>query len=97
MTTRAYALPGKRLTSREPLSDYLAAVASRAAAFVAVPGLDWAADAAGWLHDMSNASRAFRDYIASRAPATKHSSAGAIEALRLHPGGLGRMLALVIA
>jgi hypothetical protein len=46
---------------------------------------------------MSNASRAFRDYIASRAPATKHSSAGAIEALRLHPGGLGRMLALVIA
>lgn len=87
----------------ERLSDHLAAVATRAAEFAVVFGWSEAARTAGLLHDIGKASAAFQAYIAHprmEAGGPKgpdHSTAGAREAVAGYPGGLGRMLACLVA
>ena len=71
--------------------------ASARADSIGAPGL---ARAAGLLHDIGKCSAEFQAYLCagvaqSRGP--DHSTAGAIEARRLYPGPLGRILAFVIA
>ena len=86
----------------ERLSAHLTDVAACAGRFAEPLGFEAMASAAGLLHDIGKCSAAFQAYIREpeapgRARGPDHSSAGAYEACRLYPGGLGRMLAAVIA
>ena len=94
----AHSLPDRPEIAWEPLASHLDSVARRAAAFAAVFGWERLAEVAGRLHDIGKCSAAFQDYIGGndvRGP--DHSTAGAQEACRAYPAGLGRMLAYVIA
>lgn len=56
-----------------------------------------AAYAAGLLHDIGKNSAAFQAYIRGNGASPDHSTAGAVEAVRLFPGPLGRLIAFAIA
>lgn len=99
----AHSLVNRPVDEWEPLSGHLRAVARRAAEFGGAFGWAEAARAAGLLHDIGKASAAFQAYIVQ--PRTEaggpkgpdHSTAGAREAVAGFPGGLGRMLACLVA
>jgi CRISPR-associated endonuclease/helicase Cas3 len=99
----AHSLPGRPIEEWEPLSHHLAAVGIRASGFAAEFGWAAAAEAAGRLHDIGKASRAYQAYIAQTEDAAgprrgpDHSTAGAREACRLYGTRVGRMLAYAIA
>lgn len=97
----AHSLPGRPITEWEPLTLHLARTAQRAAGHAASFGWGGMGRLAGLLHDIGKCSAEFQAYIAAppasgqRGP--NHSSAGAVEALRLFGQGPGRILAHVIA
>jgi CRISPR-associated endonuclease/helicase Cas3 len=99
----AHSLPARPQAQWEPLSHHLAAVGVRAGGFAAEFGWAAAAEAAGRLHDIGKASRAYQTYIAQPEDAAgprrgpDHSTAGAREACRLYGTRMGRMLAYAIA
>ena len=70
----------------------------QAAAFAAWFGCAEAARCAGLLHDIGKCSAAFQDYLLGCiGKGVDHSTAGAREAEKAYPSGLGRMLAFIIA
>lgn len=93
MATYAHTAPGRTATEWEPLPDHLLAVAETAAAF------GWAevARVAGQLHDIRKVSDAVHAYLHGRGPSVDHSTAGARVTAETYPGGLGRMIATIIA
>jgi CRISPR-associated endonuclease/helicase Cas3 len=97
----AHSVDGQPSSEWEPLSDHLAAVGNRAAAFADAFGCGPVARAAGQLHDIGKCSEQFQSYIAGTPTGSRrggdHSTAGAREACTAYPGPLGRMLAYVIA
>lgn len=98
MRPYAHSLISKPEVEWEPLPVHLRSVSRRAAAFAAIIGWDRVAEVAGLLHDIGKCSAAFQDYISGgSARGPDHSTAGAQEASRIFPAGLGRMLAYVIA
>lgn len=53
--------------------------------------------AGGLLHDIGKISSAFQAYIGGTGLSPDHSSAGAVEAARLFPGPIGRLIAFAVA
>ena len=97
MTIFAHSLGGESKDRWEPLADHLDQVGLRAAAFAAKFGVAKAGLAAGLLHDIGKASAAFQAYIDDTGPRAEHSTAGAVEAVRLFPWPMGRLIAFAIA
>ena len=94
----AHSLPGRPKSDWEPLARHLTEVGDLARAFGEPFGVAATAQAAGLLHDIGKASAAFQAYISGNGPSPDHSTAGAIEAVRLFGGdGLGKLLAYAIA
>jgi CRISPR-associated endonuclease/helicase Cas3 len=86
--------------SWEPLRQHASAVAEGSARRGAPIGVDVLARAAGLLHDIGKCSALFQGYLQAgdaQSHGPDHSTAGAIEARRLYPGPIGRMLAFVVA
>ena len=97
----AHSVPGRPRSEWEALPLHLALTGERAARNAASFGWGGFALLAGLLHDIGKCSAEFQAYIAAP-PASgqsgpNHSSAGAVEALRLLGPELGRILAFVIA
>ncbi|MBF0305340.1 MAG: CRISPR-associated endonuclease Cas3'' [Alphaproteobacteria bacterium] len=80
----------------ERLVDYLDRVSEKAADFAGQLGAEKWGRAAGWLHDLGKASDAFQARLRG-GPPCDHSTAGAAEAIRVHGGGAGRLLAYAVA
>lgn len=97
----AHSLPGRPHSEWETLGEHSQAVASRAGSFAEPFGCGGVASVAGLLHDIGKASQAYQTYIKSPPESghkgPDHSTAGAREAERTLPRGLGRMLAFIIA
>ncbi|QIG81904.1 CRISPR-associated endonuclease Cas3'' [Sphingosinithalassobacter tenebrarum] len=81
----------------EPLADHLSAVGALAGEFAGIFGASGPAVASGLLHDIGKASTEYQDYIAGKGPSPNHSTAGAIEAIRLFPHPLSKMIAFAVA
>jgi CRISPR-associated endonuclease/helicase Cas3 len=96
-TVFAHSVPGEPQERWEPLSDHLHRVGMQASAFAAKFGAGKAALAAGLLHDIGKVSTAFQSYMAGRGASPNHSSAGAVEAVKLFPGPMGRLVAFAVA
>ncbi|MCW6512309.1 CRISPR-associated endonuclease Cas3'' [Lichenifustis flavocetrariae] len=94
----AHSVPHLPQTCWETLAEHAVAVAESSEMRASPIGVAPLARAAGMLHDIGKCSTAFRTYIESdTGQGPDHSTAGAVEALRLYPGPIGRMLAFVIA
>lgn len=93
----AHSLPGEPRTRWEDLPDHLCRVGATAEAFATKFGAGKAALAAGLLHDIGKNSAAFQAYIGGSGSSPDHSTAGAVEAIDLFPGSLGRLIAFAIA
>lgn len=93
----AHSLPGQDKAQWEPLAAHLCRVGVHASKLAAKFDAGNAALAAGVLHDIGKVSAAFQAYINSAGPSPDHSSAGAVEAVRLFPGPMGRLIAFAIA
>lgn len=92
----AHSIDGK-VEQGELLATHLEDVSTLAANFGTQFGVGEAARAAGLLHDIGKASGAFQRYIVGAASSPDHSTAGAVEAERLYPGPLGRLIAFAVA
>ncbi len=94
----AHSLPDAPRSHWEELADHLHGVGTKAEELGAKFGAGKAAQAAGLLHDIGKQSAAFQAYIGSdRTKGPDHSSAGAVKAVDLFPGPLGRLIAFAIA
>jgi len=97
----AHSIYGRPTSEWEPLPLHLARTGARAAANAGAFGWESMALLAGLLHDIGKCSPEFQDYIASPPEGGRkgpnHSSAGAVEAVRIFGPVLGRILAHVIA
>lgn len=98
----AHSLPGQLENIWEPLSDHLAEVGQRAAAFAAPFGAEQIARAAGLLHDIGKCSAEYQAYIRDNGPSPDHSTAGAIEAVNRFKGDplqaiMARLIAFAVA
>lgn len=96
-TVFAHSLPGEPRTRWEDLPDHLCRVGATAEAFATRFGAGKAALAAGLLHDIGKNSAAFQAYIGGDGSSPDHSTAGAVKAIDLFPGPLGRLIAFAIA
>lgn len=102
----AHSLPGRPREEWQMLQDHLRNVAKRAAEFArAFGGQEWAT-VAGMLHDIGKYSKEFQEMLIratneevnddqQRGP--DHSSAGAQEAVKYWPEGIGKLFAYCIA
>ena len=93
----AHSLRGEARERWEPLRDHLHHVGTLASQFATAFGARDAALAAGLLHDIGKMSAAFQAYIDGAGSSPDHSSAGAIEAVTLFPGPIGRLIAFAVA
>jgi len=95
----AHSLRGQPKERWERLPVHLAHVGATAASFARKFGAAQAALAAGLLHDIGKYSAEFQAYIDSDGEGARldHSTAGAVEATRLYPGPIGRLIAFAIA
>lgn len=97
VTRFAHSVSGQAEEHWEPLSVHLDLVGRTAAGLAAKFGAGDAAYVAGLLHDIGKNSAAYQAYIRGNAASPDHSTAGAVEAVRLFPGPVGRLIAFAIA
>lgn len=93
----AHSLPAQAVDRWELLSSHLDRVGATAARHATKFGAGNAARVAGLLHDIGKNSDAFQVYIRGEGLSPDHSTAGAVEATRLFPGPLGRLIAFAVA
>ncbi len=93
----AHSLPGRPLDEWELLDVHLPGVADLAAEFAQPFGWGSAARIGGLLHDIGKTSAEFQAYIHGEGSSPDHSTAGAVEAVKLYGPRLGKMLAFIVA
>ena len=100
LTVYAHSITKGATSSWEALVHHASRVAAASEERAQPIGLAQLGRLAGLLHDIGKCSTEFQVYLRSVAGPNRgpdHSTAGAIEALRLYPGYVGCMLAFVIA